>query len=430
MCCSGRRMFPFHRLRNSRVLALLLAASPLAAREKAEVIYAFPNYKTTSPIRMILVGEIKSKIKAAEIFDKDSPFQKYDTRLDQITVRVVNREGIKPGMKLYVIDKNPHHEKFRNGLITGEVVVESILNNPFYGLVLTGKGIFLRVKEGQFVARTLESESMEKALLIKKRGDALRTRGEIARAMAEYLKAVDTDRRLADAHAALGELYLDEARKSGEVPVRSLTHYRLAWKHRQHFDTKLDQFRFLTGFLQALRQGRRSSENRYAGEKGPPADLSDAVAAGEACMELSSHGDCRVETANAYFEMMLYYQGRGGSESRDRYDEFKGKTGKLLKELSSARFRRGTDHHEMLDYQNGTPLESESGVPVWEYHRLAMFYYDLLSRDPEIKASAASTDRMQQLVREHLKKFDMSYGADHDPDPEVESLRRRMVDDR
>ncbi|MBW7858349.1 MAG: tetratricopeptide repeat protein [Leptonema sp. (in: Bacteria)] len=313
---------------------MIILSCPVAllSRSNSEVIYAYRNYQGISPIKMILVGEIKSKIKSAEIFDKDSPFQDYDTRLDQVMVRVVNREGLKPGQKLYVIDKNAHHEKFRNGLIVGEIIVDSILTNPFYGLALTGKGILLRVREGQFVARTLETENLEKALQIKRRGDALKSRGQNAEAISEYLKAISADVDLADAHAALAELYAKEAAETGEYPIRAISHYRKAFKHRQNFDTNLDRYRFFVNYLAALRQARKIVENRYRNNENPLTEITDAVTVAEECMKISKHPDCKVEAALAYFDLMQFHSGRQSANHRTSYDNYRNKTGLLLKE--------------------------------------------------------------------------------------------------
>jgi tetratricopeptide (TPR) repeat protein len=417
-------------MRPSLTVLVFLLALPgaLFARSKPELIYAFRNHQATAPIKMILVGEIKSKIKAAEIYDKDSPFRDYDTRLDQVTVRVVNREGIKPGQKLYVIDKNPHHEKYRNGLIVGEIVVESILNNPFYGLVLTGKGILLRVREGQFVARTQESENLEKALRIKKRGDALRSRGEISQAMAEYLKSIAADRELADAHAALADLYSEEARSSGEYPVRALSHYRQAFKHRQNFDTQLDRYRFYVNYLRTLRMARKQRENVYADESKPPAELLDAMQPAEECMKMSSHPDCRIEAACAFYEMMSFHAGRSGAGHRREYDAYREKTGLLLKELSEQVFRRSMEVKDRTDYESGLPEFGDASVARSDYHRLAVLYYDVLLRESSADSDARS--RLMALVREHLTAFYRSRGMHALPDPEIEAIRRRVVDVR
>ena len=404
------------------------AAMPasLSARSQGEIVYAFRDPRSITPIKMTLVGEIKSKIKSAEIYDKDSPFKNYDTRLDQVTVRVVNREGIKRGQKLYVIDKNPHHEQYRNGLIVGEIVVESILKNPFYGLVLTGKGILLRVREGQFVARTLESENLAEALRIKKRGDALYARGLTAEAMAEYLKAIAFDRELADAHAALAYLYYLEAQKSGEYPVRSLSHYRQAFKYRQNFDTDLDRYRFLTRYLAALRLARNQTENKYANDSRPRIESGESVAAAEECMAMSEHPDCKIEAAQAYYELMAWYAGRSGAESRKNYDSYRDKAGLLLKQLSETTFGRTAETKDRIQYETGMGPFSKSSLNRSDFHRLSVLYYDLLSNDVDFASKPDARRRLVELVRENLTGYYQSRNSHLQPDPAIEAIRRRV----
>lgn len=417
-----------HRL--SLAFFCFILPATLLSRGNSEVIYAYRNFQGISPIKMILVGEIKSKIKSAEIFDKDSPFQDYDTRLDQVMVRVVNREGIKPGQKLYVIDKNAHHEKYRNGLIIGEIIVDSILTNPFYGLALTGKGILLRVREGQFVARTLETENLEKALQIKRGGDALKSRGQTAQAISEYLKAISADVDLADAHSALADLYAKEAAETGEYPIRSISHYRKAFKHRQNFDTNLDRYRFYVNYLATLRQAREITENRYRNNENVPTEITDAIIVAEECMKISKHPDCQVEAALVYFDLMQFHSGRQSANDRTNYDKFRDKTGLLLKELNDTAFRSYTDTKDRVGYETGLPTFGDSKVPRYLYHRLAVLYYDALLHDSaDLFKEVDSRSRLQNLIKRHLFDFDRSRGAHSKPDTEIEEVRRRILGD-
>ena len=207
----------------------ILFMLPLAGRDRKELVFAFRNYKGSRPIRMMLVGEIRSKIKVAEVFDTNSPFLGVDMRLDQVTVKVLNRQGLKIGQKLYIIDKDPYHKQYRNGLIVGEITVSSIFNNPVYGWSLTGTGILLRVREGQFVARTLETENLDRAYVLKRQGDHHRNRGDIRSAIASYQSALDADQGLPEAHASLGRVYYELALENGrELPIRALACTRMS----------------------------------------------------------------------------------------------------------------------------------------------------------------------------------------------------------
>ena len=43
------------------LLTLLMGTEAATARERREIVYAFRNYERARPLKMILVGEIKSK---------------------------------------------------------------------------------------------------------------------------------------------------------------------------------------------------------------------------------------------------------------------------------------------------------------------------------------------------------------------------------
>ena len=101
--------------------------------EPTQIIYAFRNFENSPPTRMILVGDIQSKTKEAAVEREACPFPGYDTREDQITVKVRNRSGLKVGQRLYVIDKDPFHAQYRNGLRVGENEVVTRYNNPNFG---------------------------------------------------------------------------------------------------------------------------------------------------------------------------------------------------------------------------------------------------------------------------------------------------------
>ena len=256
-----RLVFPGPRARGRRLFAALLlliglGQGPLTNAlhaERNEIIYAFRNFKTEPPTRMILVGEIQSKTKVATVETIESPFPGYDIREDQVTVKVQNRRGLKVGQKLYVIDKDPFHSQYRNGLVVGEIHVASILYNPFYGWVVTGTGILLRVREGQFVARTLDTENLERAYSLKKRGDHYANRGNFEKAISSYNEALVADSTLPEANAAMGDMFFGMALDSGrELPVRALSEYDRAWQNRVNFRYDYEKFHSYKKFMDAL----------------------------------------------------------------------------------------------------------------------------------------------------------------------------------
>ncbi|MBI3396476.1 MAG: tetratricopeptide repeat protein, partial [Spirochaetia bacterium] len=286
--------YPFMRVRVLTLgLAVFAVAAPaqLSALEHPDLIYAFTNYKRPEPMKMILVGEIRSKTKAPEVHEKESPVKGYDTRSDIVTIKVANREGLKPGQKLYVIEKNPFHRQHRDGLIVGEITVSSIFFSPFYGWALTGKGILLRVREGHFVARTLESENLERAFVLKRKGDHYHGTGDTEKAIQAYSDAIAADPMLPDAHAALGSLYFDQGRERGEYPVRALAEYEQAWKSRANFRYRLEEHRYYLDFMTAL-YGAYSVRRFEKGREANLVQLIDRIIeVGKAARDLSADSD-------------------------------------------------------------------------------------------------------------------------------------------
>ncbi|MEQ8351639.1 MAG: tetratricopeptide repeat protein [Leptospiraceae bacterium] len=385
--------------------SLILLSDAGLARERREIVYAFRNYERARPMKMILVGEIKSKIKAAQSFDRESPYQNYDVRKDQVTVRVMNREGLRVGQKLYVIEKNPHHKKYRNGLIVAEITVESILNNPFYGWVLTGQGNLLRVREGQFVARTLESENLEQARVIKKRGDMFMDRGEFEKAIAAYQDALRADKNLPEAHAALGELYLKEARDSGEYPVRALSSLQKAWQNREHFYYASETFAFSINYMETLHLAYM--QDRYTGTSASPTrhlQRIDEVAA--ACRSVTDHPDCKLHAARAGYYLMEFFSSQSDAEQRAQYDRYRAQTGDLLKGLEEALYGYSEYGKRFQDYQAGRTTHPETSFDPAEYHAIAALYYAMVLNDlpstPGLKEKEKQS--LIQVIDHHYRK--------------------------
>ena len=368
--------------------------------ERTELIYAFRNFKTEPPTRMILVGEIQSKTKVATVETIESPFPGYDIREDQVTVKVQNRRGLKVGQKLYVIDKDPYHTRYRNGLIVGEIRVRSILYNPFYGWVVTGTGILLRVREGQFVARTLDTENLERAYALKKRGDHYANRGDFEKAISSYNEALVADRSLPEANAAMGDLFFQLALDSGrELPVRALGEYQRAWPNRVNFRYDYEKFRYYKSFMETLYYTYRLRRLEAARN----ADLVKYLdrileIAGEA-RQIQDHDDIRLQQARAHYYRMQYYSGQASVEDRRMYDASDEKAGALLKELVEAR------------------------PPDAEVYRLALLYYG--SRYERLSSRANRTGEQDVYLDRllgTLNKIAPLYRRYHGQAPDAEVL--------
>ncbi len=387
-------------------LLVLLFPAALVQGRGQELVYAFRNYTRPEPIRMILVGEISSKTKVAVLHDIESPYKGYDTRADQITVKVSNRKGLKVGQKLFIIDKDPFHSQYRDGLIVGEIFVTSLLYTAFYGWVLTGTGNLLRVREGQFVARTLESENLERARTLKKKGDHYMHTGEIERAIASYNSALQMDRDLPDAHASLGKLYLDLARKTDALPVRALAEFQAAWASRANFRHRHETFFFLKHYLEALAfaYDLRKLESARGTDAARLLDRSIEVAREGRKLNAEDRGMLQAE-CRAQFYRMRYFSARKTPEERDAYEAAHKQTGELLFKLLP-------------------------GATEAEVYRLAVLYYNDNLREigvARLPEDLKRRDELDKRVRYYLDQYALYF---HDGsgrrDPEVEALRRAI----
>lgn len=401
-----RLVFPGPRARGRRLFAALLlliglGQGPLTNAlhaERNEIIYAFRNFKTEPPTRMILVGEIQSKTKVATVETIESPFPGYDIREDQVTVKVQNRRGLKVGQKLYVIDKDPFHSQYRNGLVVGEIHVASILYNPFYGWVVTGTGILLRVREGQFVARTLDTENLERAYSLKKRGDHYANRGNFEKAISSYNEALVADSTLPEANAAMGDMFFGMALDSGrELPVRALSEYDRAWQNRVNFRYDYEKFHYYKKFMDALYYTYRLRRLEATRSDGLVKLLERILTIGAEARKIQDHPDVRMQLARAHYYRMVYYETERDAEERKLHDASDEAAGELLKDLVEAR------------------------PPDAEVYRLALLYYgrryERLTRGPN---RTLEQDYYLDRLKETLVKLAPLYRQYHGQAPDAE----------
>lgn len=383
------------------------STSPLFARDEGQTVYAFRNYSSNAAAaRMILVGEIQSKSKVAVMEKSQSPTAGYDMRADQVTVRVRDRRGLKIGQKLYVIDKDPYHEQYRDGLIVGEITVTAIFHTPFYGWVLTGEGILLRVREGQYVARTLDTENLERAYALKKRGDHFANRGSVERAIASYNSALEADPALPEAAAGLGDLFLAMAQEGPgrEAPVRALSEYARAWNNRINFRYSYEEYAFYRQYMQALLFTYQLRKTEASRGENIVAFLDRLLEVAEAAEEVRDLPWLRILSARAHYERMLYYSGQSSATERSRYDAANAAVATHLRELIDA----GVRDKELY------------GLAILYYGRR---YFDLRDRAALTQADRDFLQRLDDLIRK-LEPLYRQYAGDSPAQDVLEMLER------
>lgn len=388
----------------------------LGAVEETEIIYAFRSFVRPKSEKMILVGEIRSKIKAPEPPDLTSPYQGYDTRKDQVTVKVINRKGLKVGQKLYVIDKNPFHKEYRNGIVVGEITVRAIFEHPFFGNVLTGTGILLRVREGMFIARTLDTEKLAKAFEKKKQGDHYYYQGDTKNAMANYLSALDADSKLPEAHSSLGQIFLEEAKLSGlEIPFRALSEFKLAWENRANFHYQHDEYKFYLSYMEALFLSYQLGKNevKTSSEKGARElanYLENILTIGESAKELKPPDMLpELHICRASYYLMHYYNRR----DEQRSEKEKTRTAELLKKLLEAGGSRPELYLTAFLFYNDIfrDIVSDPKLMNYKMDRLSgIFYYgDDFYRWEDVRYPSRETgvERVTRMLIYLGEKYDL-----------------------
>ncbi len=374
-------------------------------KDQTIYVYAFESYRSVYPKKTILVGEIKSKVKRAEIIDKESPIKEYDLRKDQVTVKVINNKGLKVGQKLYVVYKDPHHEKFKNAYIVGEITVVSILNHPFYGLVLTGVGNLLRVREGFFVVRTLESENIEAAYLLKRKGDTYFNDGNYEKAIQEYRKAIHKDSDLVEAYVSLGKLYWTIYLKENSfIDLQStLQQFRIAWKLKDKFRYNFDYYEFINYYFSSLLE--YFLIEKYKKPKHPEtlAMLLDLLSLSEECEKISLSIECKMAKGISNFYLMNFYSSESNPEERLKYDYYKQETGLILKSIEEEIYKE--NYKKLQQFLNGELKESTSYIDIPQYEFVFIKYYYQLYQNLKMPEQWKEIQKLKELLLKHCDLF-------------------------
>ncbi len=320
----------------SSTLVFFITNDGLNAQKPLE-LYVFRDFHSPVPERMILVGEVQSKSKDHALAAKDKN-PEYDTRLDRVTVKLVNRKGLKRGQKLYIIDKDPYHKRFQDGHIVGEIEVISIFYSPFYGWALSGRGILLRIRKGHFVARAVETESLERAFAIKRQGDHYTNQNKIEYALVSYRKALDADISLPEAHAAIGRIYFEKQEHSSPIsslPLEALAAYEQAWRYRKNFRYRQEELDYYHNYMQSLYYSYILTYQEASRGKRLFKYLDRIIEVGLVASRLEKSLSLKtgIGLARAHYYRMLYYSDQLSPEERKHYDHSKKQADTWLKKL-------------------------------------------------------------------------------------------------
>lgn len=286
------------------LLFVLFVTSSYPVSREDKVVYSFRNTDNSDYARMVIVGETvgidKASILESEKIDLDLLEIGVDLRPDTVTVKVLNNPGIRVGQTLYLIEKNPDHISYKDGNIVGQIKVVSIFHTSFFGDQLRGVGYLRRIENKPMtVAMPLESENLDKAIVLKKQGDYYIAKGDTASAIAYYKKSIKMDPLYPEAHYAMAKVNSE----SGEGYVSAGFEYRVTWNHRENFSDKNDKFQFHLDYMKYLLD-RYSLESRNKRMKVSDLDLCLEVAQ-EAKLISPANYDLTYHSAEAFYEYYM-----------------------------------------------------------------------------------------------------------------------------
>jgi hypothetical protein len=346
----------------------LVSFSSFSLLADDKYVYGFFDAEGNRYIKMQLIGETVSIEKASTLEldkKKDRSLWEVDTRPDTVTIKVLKNPGIRPGQTLYLIEKHPDNDQYKDGNIVGQIRVLSIFNTTFFGEQIRGEG-HLRLIDNKImmVGLPITSEDILESTLKERQGDYYQAKGDIPMAIQSYKKALKLDPNSPEAHYSLARLH--ETR--GEGYISAAYEYSLAWKSRDKFADDGDKFQFFVHYAKFLiyKHKLESSNNRLNVQ-----DLEKAVEVAKAAQRLNKEDfQLNLTFAEVYFLNYLRYRvPESSSETRKKLEEFEELTQNYLERALNNRtqdykvqslavyfyYERLKD----LNLANRTPLEME-----------------------------------------------------------------------
>ncbi len=118
------------------------------------------------------------------------------------TVRLIDNDGLHSENILYVIDPN--------NIVVSKLRVKYLFDNKTMGDMLIGYGNFKLSDEGYRVVLPVTEQKPDDSFIYKARGDYYYRTGDKGKAIAEYKKAIESDRGNPNPRLALGLVYFND----------------------------------------------------------------------------------------------------------------------------------------------------------------------------------------------------------------------------
>ncbi len=335
--------------------------------QESHFVYAFKNFNTKLPEKMIVVGILQSKSKSKILPTQTS---EYDVRKEHAIVLLIKNassSSMRPyeihlGQTLYIVDTGVEEAKKKSVNIIGEVQVVSKLKDSSgddYALGVIGN--LLRVREGRFVVRTLVNEKYEQALSYRRQGDSYLEQRLWDKSQSAYKSALALNENYPEAFAGLGRNYFlqeleghKKNRTSATTPPKAaLENFKEAELHAKYFSDALEELEFYDTYMEALYYSFRILQTQASREKNIVKYIDKIIELSVPALDLEKKqaslakrksynqdinfsymsDELGLHLARAYYSKMRYHALQDDASERKKYDFAKKKCDIFLKEL-------------------------------------------------------------------------------------------------
>jgi tetratricopeptide (TPR) repeat protein len=308
---------------------LISMSSVLAEKKDNKFVYGFFDEEGNRFIKMIVIGETVSIEKASTVeldMKDDKSLLDFDTRPDIVIVKVLNNPGIREGQTLYLLEKHPDHDFYKDGNIVGQIKVISVFNTSFFGQQLRGEGHLRMIEDNVMtVAMPLTTEGLKEAKIFKKQADYFVQKGDGASAIQYYKKSIQLDANSPEPHFGLAKYHESKA----DDYISAGYEYSQTYKKREKFFLDQEKFDFLVRYSRFLINKHKVEYSKNIGKK-IDLDLGFEVAK-EAYKMAENHFENLYNLTEISFLNYVYYRSAESNlDNRKKVEDFDSKTFKYL----------------------------------------------------------------------------------------------------
>ncbi len=314
------------------LFSFLFPVSTIFSEKKDnKFVYGFFDEEGNRFVKMIVIGETVSIEKASTVeldIKDDKSLLDFDTRPDIVIVKVLNNPGIRAGQTLYLLEKHPDHDFYKDGNIVGQIKVISVFNTSFFGQQLRGEGHLRMIEDNVMtVAMPLTNEGLKEARIFKKQADYFVHKGDMASAIHYYKKSIQLDLNSPEPHFGLAKLHESKS----EDYISSGYEYSQTYKRREKFLLEQEKYEFLVRYGKFLINKHKTEYSKNTGKK-LDLDLALDVAKEAYKMEENHFENLYNLTEICFLNYVYYRSSENNLENRKKVEDFDLKTQKFLQQ--------------------------------------------------------------------------------------------------